>query len=81
MKRMRVRIINRGVEGFTMCFKVVPINSRKVLTIGNCHRSDHPMWECRHIQCYNGNVEYENGTYGRASLLLYRNGDNLLFLK
>lgn len=78
---MKVRVVNTGSDGSTKCFKVVSINTGDEYILGNCHRSDHPMWRVRNIQCFVGNIEYEDGLLRRASLLLNRNGDNILLLK
>lgn len=49
---MRVRLVNRGIDGDTMCFKVIAINTGIEYTISNCLRSEHPMWRVHGIQHY-----------------------------
>ena len=80
MVRIRVLLVNRGVDGISMCFIVSDINTGVKYTIGNCHRSDHPLWKMKNIQCFCGNVEFENGYYRRAYLHFYRNGKMLLIM-
>ncbi len=75
---MRVRLVNRGIDGDTMCFKVIAINTGIEYTISNCLRSEHPMWRVHGIQHYIGNVEFEDGTIRKACLRLSQKGNHIL---
>lgn len=70
-----VQILNIGKDGVTRCFKVKDVNTEKVYTIYNCHRTESLFWKSHYVHCYVGNVELDldRRTVKKAFLRLYYN--------